>query len=71
NVAGQKRGSFPFGIHAGTPQQVTLAATLVDAAGRRSSPVSFSFEVKKSAAPGPDRSIEINTPHGLKFKIPR
>lgn len=72
NVAGQKRGSFSFGIHAGTPQQVTLAATLVDASGRRSSPVSFSFEVKKAAAaPAPEHSIEINTPHGLKFKIPR
>ncbi len=72
NVAGQKRGSFSFGIHAGMPQQVTLAATLVDAAGRRSSPVSFSFEVQKTAAhaPATDRSIQINAPHGLKFKIP-
>ncbi|HTR03248.1 MAG TPA: toll/interleukin-1 receptor domain-containing protein [Thermoanaerobaculia bacterium] len=72
NVAGQKRGSFNFGIHAAQPQQVTLAATLVDAAGRRSSPVSFSFEVQKAAARAPttDRSIQINTPHGLKFKIP-
>ena len=24
-----------------------------------------------AAPPGPDRSIEINVPHGLKFKIPR
>jgi hypothetical protein len=72
NVAGQKRGSFSFGIHAGVPQQVTLAATLVDAAGRRSSPVSFSFEVQKAAAHAPttDRSIQINAPHGMKFKIP-
>jgi TIR domain-containing protein len=68
-VGGQKTGSFSFGLHSGVPQLVTLRATLVDSAGRRSSPVSFSFEVRK-AAPGQDRSFEINTPHGFKFKIP-
>ena len=71
-VASANYAARPFGIHAGMPQQVTLAATLVDAAGRRSSPVSFSFEVQKTAAhaPATDRSIQINAPHGLKFKIP-
>ena len=68
-VGGQKNGSFSFGLHSGLPQQVTLRATLIDSSGRRSSPVSFSFEVRK-AAPGSDRSFEINTPHGFKFKIP-
>ena len=68
-VGGQKQGSFSFGLRSSVPQQVTLRATLVDGAGRRSSPVSFSFEVRKTAK-GSDRSFEINTPHGFKFKIP-
>lgn len=69
-VGGQKQGSFSFGLHSSVPQQVTLRTTLIDSTGRRSSPVSFSFEVRKGVAPGPDRSFEINTPHGFKFKIP-
>lgn len=57
-VGGQKQGSFPFGLHSGVPQQVTLRATLIDSAGRRSSPVSFSFEVRKAPRGriGPSRS---------------
>jgi hypothetical protein len=66
-IAGQKEGSFSFSIHSSIPQQVTLKATLVDAQGRRSSPVAFSFEAKKSAG---KRGIEIEMPQGFKFKIP-
>ncbi len=68
HVGGQKKGSFPFSIHASVPQQVTLKATLLDAEGRRSRPVSFSFEVKKATSRG--RAIEIEPPPIFKFKIP-
>jgi hypothetical protein len=65
-VTGEKNGSFSFGIHSSHAQQVTLKATLVDVAGRRSRPVSFSFEVRKAR---PDRPFEIDT-GPFKFKIP-
>jgi len=68
-IAGQKQGSFSFSIHSSIPQQVTLKATLIDAEGRRSSPVSFSFEAKKPS--GQNRGFEIETPQGFKFKIPK
>jgi hypothetical protein len=68
-IAGEKLGSFAFTIHSSIPQQVILRATLIDAQGRRSSPVSFSFEAKKSSA-AQKRSIDIETPQGFKFKIP-
>lgn len=66
-VAGQKHGSFSFSIHSTVPQQVTLAAMLVDAHGRRSEPVHFSFEVRKAAA---DRTIEIPVAPGFKLRLP-
>jgi len=70
-VAGEKQGSIPFGIHSRVPQQVTLRATLVDARGRRSRPVSFSFEVRQPAkADTANRSIEIQMPQGFKLKLP-
>ena len=69
-VAGEKQGSISFGIRSRVPQQITLQATLVDAKGRRSRPVSFSFEVRKATA-AENRSIEIQMPHGLKLKLPR
>jgi len=48
------------------------AATLVDAEGRRSRPVSFSFEVEKtSQAQNPASSFEIQAPNGMRFKVPR
>ncbi len=65
-----QQGSFPFRIRSSTPQQVTLRATLIDAQGRRSRPVSFSFEVRKAAAAGRERSIEIPLPQGLRLKLP-
>jgi uncharacterized protein (DUF952 family) len=69
-VAGQSQGSLPFALKSKVPQQVTLQATLVDADGRRSRPVSFTFEVRKSAAGS--RGIEIVLPPPpFKFKIPR
>lgn len=73
SVAGEKQGSFPFSIRSSVPQVVTLRATLIDARGRRSRPVSFSFEVKKPAPPpaGSRRTIEIPLPPNLKLKIPR
>jgi hypothetical protein len=67
-VAGVQQGSFSFVIHSAVPQQVVLRATLIDSQGRRSSPVSFSFEAKRPA-PG-QKGIEIQTPQGFKFKIP-
>jgi hypothetical protein len=72
-VAGQDAGSFPFKLHSAVPQHVTLRATLVDADGRRSTPVSFSFDVRKAAAQNrqPDRSFEISAPNGMRFKVPR
>ncbi len=75
-VAGEKQGSFPFLVRSSVPQVVTLRATLIDARGRRSRPVSFSFEVKKPPAPPPSsagtrRTIEIPLPPNLKLKIPR
>ncbi len=69
SVAGEKQGSISFGIRSRVPQQVTLRATLVDAQGRRSRPVSFSFEVRKAAA-AENRSIEIQMPQGFKLKLP-
>lgn len=66
-ISGQKQGSFSFSIHSSIPQQVTLKATLIDSEGRRSRPVSFSFEAQKAA----QRGFEIETPHGFKFKIPK
>lgn len=67
-IAGQKQGSFSFAIRSSIPQHVVLKARLIDAQGRRSSPVSFTFEARK-AAPGQKRVIEIEAPH-FKFKIP-
>jgi hypothetical protein len=67
-VAGLKQGSFTFVIRSPIPQQVVLKATLIDSHGRRSSPVSFSFEAKKASGQKP--SIEIPVP-GFKLKIPR
>jgi hypothetical protein len=69
SVAGERHGSIAFGIRSRVPQQVTLQATLVDAKGRRSRPVSFSFEVRRAAAA--ERTIEIPIPHGFKLKLPR
>jgi hypothetical protein len=69
SVAGEKQGSISFGIRSRVPQQVTLRATLVDARGRRSRPVSFSFEVRKASA-AENRSIEIQMPQGFKLKLP-
>ncbi len=66
-VAGQKEGSFSFAVHSSIPQQVTLKATLIDSAGRRSNPMSFSFEARKAAAQ--KRGVEIQMPP-FKFKIP-
>ena len=66
-IAGQKQGSFAFSIHSSIPQRVTLKATLIDAEGRKSSPVSFSFEAKKTTG---KRGIEIEMPQGFKFTIP-
>jgi hypothetical protein len=65
-----QQGSFPFRIRSSTPQQVTLRATLVDARGRHSRPVSFSFEIRKAATAGRERSIEIPLPQGLRLKLP-
>jgi hypothetical protein len=65
-VAGVKKGSFSFSLHSSIPQQVILKATLIDTDGRRSNPVSFAFDAKKSA----DRSFEFHTPLGLNFKLP-
>ena len=46
------------------------AATLAE--GRRSRPVSFSFEVEKtSQAQNPASSFEIQAPNGMRFKVPR
>jgi hypothetical protein len=72
SVAGEKRGSISFGIRSRVPQQVTLRATLVDSGGRRSRPVSFSFEVRKASAADASekRSIEIQMPQGFKLKLP-
>ena len=50
------------------------ATTLVDAEGRRSRPLSFSFsfEVEKtSQAQNPASSFEIQAPNGMRFKVPR
>ena len=70
-VKDQESGSFQFSIRASTVQHVTLKTTLVDVRGRRSKPVSFSFEVRKpAAAPKSTSPIEINLPQGLKLKIP-
>ena len=66
-LSSSKQGSFSFAVHSSVAQQVVLRATLIDAAGRRSSPVSFSFEAKKAAA---QKSIDIPVPP-FKFKIPR
>lgn len=68
-IAGQKEGSFSFSIHSSIPQQVVLKATLIDAKGRRSNPVSFSFEAKKAPAQKRERGVEIQMPP-FKFKIP-
>jgi hypothetical protein len=74
DVADEKQGSLPFRIRSKVPQQVTLRATLVDKHGRRSRPVSFSFEVRKapstSTSTGRERTLEIPLPQGLKLKIP-
>lgn len=71
-VGGQETGSIPFKLHSGVAQHVTLKATLVDAEGRRSRPVSFSFEVKKGAqAQNPASAFEIQAPNGMRFKVPR
>jgi TIR domain len=64
-VAGQKRGSFSFALHSSIPQQVILKATLIDTEGRRSTPVSFSFDAKKA-----ERPFEFHAPLGLNFKLP-
>jgi len=42
-VQGQTSGSFPFYMSCTTPQQVTYQVTLIDEAGHRSDPYSFSF----------------------------
>jgi hypothetical protein len=68
-VAAQKEGSLSFAIHSSIPQQVTLKATLIDAKGRRSNPMSFSFEARKAAAAQKKRDVEIQMPP-FKFKIP-
>jgi hypothetical protein len=68
-VGAQQEGVIAFRIHTTVPQQVVLKATLVDSQGRRSSPAVISFEARK-AAPGSQRSIEIQSPQGFKFKIP-
>ncbi len=67
-IGGVRQGSFPFTIHSALAQQVVLKTTLIDSEGRRSSPVSFSFEAKKPA-PG-QKGVEIQTPQGFKFKFP-
>lgn len=64
-VAGQKKGSFSFSLHSSISQQVTLQATLIDMEGRRSAPVSFTFDAKKT-----DKPFEFHTPLGLTFKLP-
>ncbi len=69
-AGGEKQGSFSFSIRSSVPQVVVLRTTLVDARGRRSRPVSFSFEVKKSAPAETRRAIEIPLPQGLKLKLP-
>jgi len=43
-VAGVKEGKFPFFINSNVPQRVTQRVTLVDRAGHRSKPVTFTFE---------------------------
>jgi hypothetical protein len=68
-VAGEQQGSISFSIRSSVPQHVTLRATLVDATGRRSRPVSFSFEVRKATA-AENRSIEIQMPQGIRLKFP-
>lgn len=43
-IKGQSEGSFGFTLFTVFPQKVTLRVTLVDAQGRESEPVEFSFE---------------------------
>jgi hypothetical protein len=65
---GQKAGRLPFSLQSAVPQKVTLEATLIDRAGRRSDPVRFSFEVKR-ASTGKRPSFTVDTPH-FRFRVP-
>jgi hypothetical protein len=69
-LSGEKEGRFTFSLRAASPQQVTLRAVLVDAAGNKSSPYRFSFDVVKAAAkPAAKPGFEIDTGK-FKIKVP-
>jgi hypothetical protein len=69
-LSGEKEGRFTFGLRAASPQQVTLRAVLVDAAGNKSAPYRFSFDVVKPAPkPAAKPGFEIDTGK-FKIKVP-
>lgn len=69
-LGGEKEGRFTFGLRAASPQQVTLRAVLVDAAGNKSAPYRFSFDVVKPAPkPAEKPGFEIDTGK-FKIKVP-
>jgi hypothetical protein len=55
-VKGLKTGFITFSTHSKVCQKVTLSATLIDTAGRRSKPMLFSFEVIAVAPPSTSTS---------------
>jgi hypothetical protein len=75
---GVKDGSAGFYLQTTVPQRVTLQAVVVDAAGRSSPPIRFTFESQAppAAAPAPTpqrgkttrRGFEIQAPNGYRFK---
>lgn len=73
---GVKDGSAGFYLQTVVPQHVTLQATVIDAAGRSSPPVRFSFDTQAPPEPTPAprgkatrRGFEVQSPNGYRFGV--
>lgn len=70
-TAGQTSGTYGFWLSSPVPGHVVLSATLIDGEGKKSRPTRFAFDVEpagRASAPH-KKSIEIQVPGGMRFKV--
>jgi TIR domain len=68
-VAGRDSGSYAFWLSSPVAEHVVLQATVIDNEGRKSSPVSFSFDVLPPNRSPRKKGFEIQAPNGFRFKV--
>jgi hypothetical protein len=71
-LAGRTSGNYPFWLSSPVAGRVVMKATLVDTEGRKSRPITFTFDITPAPArqsPARKKSFEIQAPNGFKFKV--